>query len=58
MSNLIEASQIRAGQLMYQKSGVYRVDGNTVHRGLAHIGTCHGVCVVPAEKLMAVSDDD
>lgn len=55
---MIKAGQIKAGQLMYQRSGVYRVDGNTVHRGLAHIGTCHGVCVVPAEKMMAVSNND
>jgi sugar lactone lactonase YvrE len=55
--NLTKAAQVRAGQWLYQKSGVYRVDGNTVFRGLAHIGTRDGVCVVPANKMMLVTDD-
>ena len=54
---IIDAAKLQVGQWFWRNNGAYLVDGITVNRGRAYIGTNRGICVVAADEQVAVSDE-
>lgn len=56
--NLMDAAEVKPGDWIVERSGWYRVDSVAVSNGLAHIGTQHGVLVLPATAPVLVAGGD